>query len=46
MRSLLVAVGIAVALLAPATARAHKDTDPPHQRYVMGDLKLESGEVI
>ena len=46
MRSLLVAVATLAALLAPVSARAHKDTDPPHQRYAMGDLKLESGEVI
>lgn len=46
MRSVLVAVGVIAALLAPAPARAHQDADPPHQRYEMGDLKLESGEVI
>ena len=46
MRTLLAASGIVAALLAPVTALAHKDTDPPHQRYQMGDLKLESGEVI
>jgi homoserine O-acetyltransferase len=46
MRRLLAALGIVATLLVPAAALAHKDTDPPHQRYAMGDLKLESGEVI
>ena len=46
MRRLLAALGIVATLLVPAVALAHKDTDPPHQRYAMGDLKLESGEVI
>ena len=47
MRNVLLAAGmLAAALLAPVAALAHKDTDPPHQRYDMGDLKLESGEVI
>jgi homoserine O-acetyltransferase len=27
-------------------ALAHTPADPPHQKYEMGDLKLESGEVI
>jgi homoserine O-acetyltransferase len=27
-------------------ALAHTPTDPPHQKFEMGDLKLESGEVI
>src|SRR5687767_5783768 len=46
MPSLLTAAALLAALLAPVTALAHKDTDPPHQRYEMGDLKLESGEAI
>jgi homoserine O-acetyltransferase/O-succinyltransferase len=29
-----------------APAHAHSPNDPPHQLYTMGDLKLESGEVI
>jgi len=33
-------------LLAASPAAAHKPGDPPHQTYAMGDLKLESGEVI
>ena len=37
---------LVVCVLAPSPARAHRPTDPPHQLYQMGDLKLESGEVI
>jgi homoserine O-acetyltransferase len=37
---------LALALLAVAPAWAHGPNDPPHQRYELGDLKLESGEVI
>jgi len=33
-------------LLAAGAARAHAPGDAPHQRYEMGDLALESGEVI
>src|SRR5207245_954542 len=33
-------------LLAASPALAHKPGDPPHQTYTMGDLKLESVEVI
>jgi homoserine O-acetyltransferase len=37
----------ATALLAFSfTASAHGPTDPPHQTYRLGDLKLESGEAI
>src|SRR2546430_2858719 len=36
----------ALVLLAVSPAAAHKAGDPPHQSYAMGDLKLESGEVI
>ena len=46
MPSLLTAAALLAALLVPVTALAHKDTDPPHQRYEMGDLKLESGDAI
>ena len=35
-----------VCVLAPSAARAHRPTDPPHQLYQMGDLTLESGQVI
>ncbi len=34
------------ATLVPALALAHRPTDPPHQLYRVGDLTLESGEVI
>src|SRR5438046_1592023 len=37
---------LALVLLAASPALAHKPGDPPHQTYTMGDLKLESGEVI
>ena len=36
----------ALVLLAAFPAAAHKPGDPTHQTYAMGDLKLESGEVI
>ena len=35
-----------VVLLTASPALAHKPGEPPHQTYAMGDLKLESGEVI
>ena len=36
---------LATALVA-TPALAHQPTDPPHQKHALGDLKLESGEVI
>src|SRR5258707_14297613 len=39
-------MALAVCVLAPSAARAHRPTDPPHQLYQMGDLTLESGQVI
>ena len=36
---------LSVLLLAPTT-RAHTPSQPPHQSFNMGDLRLESGEVI
>ncbi len=33
-------------LLSTGAALAHSPTQPPHQLYKIGDLKLESGEVI
>src|SRR5690242_15986004 len=33
-------------LVAATNAFAHGPNDPPHQKYEMGDFKLESGEVI
>jgi homoserine O-acetyltransferase len=44
MRSLLAASCLAFA--AVLSAQAHGPNDPPHQKFEMGDLKLESGEVI
>jgi homoserine O-acetyltransferase/O-succinyltransferase len=46
MRSVLLVVTAIGVLLSPAVARAHRPTDPPHQTYRIGDLTLESGEVI
>jgi len=37
---------LALLLAAAVPAAAHGPNDPPHQSYAMGDLKLESGEVI
>jgi len=39
-------MALVVCVLAPSAARAHRPTDPPHQLYQMGDLTLESGQVI
>jgi len=39
-------LALALVLAASSPAFAHKPGDPPHQTYAMGDLKLESGEVI
>ena len=32
--------------LAVASAQAHGPNDPPHQKFALGDFKLESGELI
>jgi homoserine O-acetyltransferase len=40
------AIGLALSVLAPDPAWAHRPGDPPHQVYQMGDLTLESGQVI
>jgi len=37
---------VGVLLLAASPARAHTPNQPPHQQYKLGDLTLESGEVI
>ena len=42
MRTLL----FALTLFAAQTAFAHGPKDPPHQTHALGELKLESGEVI
>src|ERR1700736_503309 len=39
-------MALVVCVLAPSAARAHRPTDPPHQLYQMGDLTLESGQII
>lgn len=39
-------LALALVLLAASPALAHKPGDPPHQTYPMGDLQLESGDVI
>ena len=39
-------LALALGLVATSPALAHKPGEPPHQSYVMGDLRLESGEVI
>jgi homoserine O-acetyltransferase len=38
--------GVAALLLAATIATAHTPSQPPHQLFNEGDLKLESGEVI
>ena len=43
---LAVAAFLAVSVTSPSGALAHGPNDAPHQLYRMGDLKLESGEVI
>lgn len=40
------ASALLAALFVSGPTLAHKPTDPPHQLYQIGDLKLESGEVI
>ena len=45
MNRRLIALAIASTLLA-ISALAHTPADPPHQRFSLGDLKLESGESI
>jgi len=37
---------VAAGLLLALPAAAHTPQQPPHQLYVEGDLKLESGEAI
>ncbi|PYO35983.1 MAG: homoserine acetyltransferase, partial [Candidatus Rokuibacteriota bacterium] len=38
--------GLVLNVLIAGGAGAHRPDQPPHQRYAMGDLQLESGEVI
>jgi len=44
MRSLL--AGVLFCFAAAFPVQAHGPNDPPHQKFEMGDFKLESGEVI
>ena len=46
MSRLTTLTGAAVLLLAATVATAHTPSQPPHQLFNEGDLKLESGEVI
>ncbi len=39
-------LAVAAAFLIGGAAQAHTPSQPPHQLYKLGDLKLESGEVI
>ncbi|HET7728529.1 MAG TPA: alpha/beta fold hydrolase [Usitatibacter sp.] len=41
-----IAALLAALLLASPLASGHAPKDPPHEKYCMGDLKLESGESI
>ena len=45
-RILAIAACLAVSLTSLSVAVAHGPSDAPHQLYRMGDLKIESGEVI
>jgi homoserine O-acetyltransferase/O-succinyltransferase len=44
MRARIAFASLCFVLAAPAAA--HGPNDPPHQKYCMGDLKLESGQAI
>ena len=46
MSRLTTLTGVAALLLATTFAVAHTPSQPPHQLFNEGDLKLESGEVI
>jgi homoserine O-acetyltransferase/O-succinyltransferase len=46
MSRLTTLTGVAALLLATTIATAHTPSQPPHQLFNEGDLKLESGEVI
>ncbi|TMQ19723.1 MAG: alpha/beta fold hydrolase, partial [Candidatus Rokuibacteriota bacterium] len=46
MRSVALAAVVAGLRLHASVALAHRPDQPPHQQYRIGDLKLESGEVI
>lgn len=42
----LACAAFAMGSVLPGSARAHGPNEAPHQRFEMGDLKLESGEVV
>ena len=46
MRTTLLTAVVAGLLLHASVALAHRPDQPPHQQYRIGDLTLESGEVI
>ncbi len=46
MRSVALAAVVAGLLFHASVAVAHRPEQPPHQHYTIGDLALESGEVI
>jgi homoserine O-acetyltransferase len=46
MNKYIFALAASLILAALSTASAHQPNQPPHQRYALGDLALESGEVI
>jgi len=46
MRTAVIAAVVAGLLLHASVAVAHRPDQPPHQQYRIGDLALESGEVI
>jgi homoserine O-acetyltransferase/O-succinyltransferase len=46
MRSVTLVAVVAGLLLHASVALAHRPDQPPHQQYRIGDLALESGEVI
>src|SRR5437763_11489240 len=46
MRTAVIAAVVAGLLLHVSVALAHRPDQPPHQQYRIGDLTLESGEVI
>ena len=45
-RRVVITAVVAILMLHAAAALAHGPNQPPHQQYRIGDLKLESGEVI
>src|SRR5436309_11115573 len=46
MPHVVVSCVVALVVLLAGLAHAHSPSQPPHQAYKIGDLKLESGETI